>query len=304
MLISLLKLIRWRNLVIVFITQSIVWFHLTSKTLSYQNLTSNLSLLQFILLSLCTVLVAAAGYIINDIEDIKIDLINKPEKVIVGKYIMEKTCYSIYYLMLGIGFAIALVLAWQLDSLPYVLLYPLSSGALHAYATHLKKTTLLGNILVSLFVAAVPMLVYLADADQISMAQNTRVYSILALYSTLAFLANLAREVVKDMQDLKGDKVFGAHTFPIRYGFTNTKYLIHLILMIILLILGYWSFVYDAHFQNAISIGFGSIPLMLIALGLMIYLASLKTATEFGKWSLGIKIFMLFGLIFLYLQPL
>ncbi len=304
MLKRLFILIRWPNLLIVCITQIIVWFQLIGKTLHYQNLTSNLSLFQFILVSLCTMIVAAAGYVINDIEDIKIDLINKPEKVIVGKHILVKTCYSFYYLLLVIGLLIALVLAWQLDKLPYVLLYPISAGALHVYATHLKKTSLLGNILISFFVAAVPILVFLADADQIPFSQNTRLYSILILYSTLAFLANLAREIVKDMQDQKGDKVFGAKTFPIRYGFTSTKYLIHFILTTILIVLGYWSFIYDSHFQNSFSIGLGSLPLTLIAISLMIYLTKMESPVEFGKWSLGIKLFMLFGLIFLYLQPL
>ena len=249
-------------------------------------------------------IVAAAGYVINDIEDVKIDLINKPEKVIVGKHILLKNCNSFYYILLGIGFLIAFSLAWQLDKLPYVLIYPISVFALHRYATHLKKTTLLGNILISLFVAAVPILVFLADADQITMPQNGRVYGILLLYATLAFLANLAREIVKDMQDQKGDKIFGANTFPIRYGFKATKYLIHLILVLIVLILALWSFLYDADHQTYLSIGLGSLPLLLIAIGLMVYLTKIESASEFGKWSLGIKIFMLFGLIFLYLQPL
>lgn len=304
MLISLLKLIRWPNLLIVFITQSIVWFHLIRQTLENQSLSSNLSTIQFLLLSLCTIIVAAAGYVINDIEDLKIDLINKPEKVIVGKHIMTKACYSFYYMLLATGFVIVLGLAWQLDSLPYILLYPISAGALHLYATHLKKTSLLGNILVSLFVAAVPLLIFLADADQVTFHQEARVHYIIVLYASLAFLANLAREIVKDMQDQKGDQIFGATTFPIRYGFKATKYLIYFILLSIILILSYWSFVFDISFQNSVSLSLGSAPLMFIAIGLMVYLMKIKSGEQFGKWSLGIKLFMLFGLIFLYLQPL
>jgi len=304
MWISLLKLIRWPNLLIVFITQIIVWFQLISKTLQDQNLTSNLSFTQILLLALSTMLIAAAGYVINDIEDIKIDLVNKPNKVIVGKHILTKTCTSFYYALLVCGFVIALGLAWQLNRLPYIFLYPLAAGLLHVYATHFKKTTLLGNILISLFVASVPLLVFLADANQFNLSQHQRLYFILSLYSSLAFLANLAREVVKDLQDMKGDRIFGAKTFPIRFGFSATKYLIYFILFLILIILVYWTFFFDASAQTAISIGAGSAPLLLIIIGLIIYLAKIKTAEEFGKWSLGIKLFMLFGLFFLYLQPL
>ena len=301
---SLLKLIRWPNLLIVFITQWLVWNELIGKSLAVHNLNSNLSFFQFLLLSLSTVLVAAAGYVINDIEDIKIDLINKPDKVIVGKYILTKQCKIIYHSLLAIGFLFAVYLAWQLDEIPYLFIYPLSAACLHFYATHFKKSTLWGNLIISLFVAAVPLIIFLADIEQFSYTTDTRLYHILYLYASLAFLANLAREIVKDMQDIKGDKIFGANTFPIRFGLVPSKYLIYLLLIIIFLILLYWTWILDNAQQTKISIAFGSIPLLVIVSALIVTLQSMNSKEEFGKWSLGIKLFLLFGLLFLYLQPL
>jgi len=304
MIRNFIKLVRWPNLLIVFVTQCVVWFHLVNNALELKNLTSNLNLFQFLLLSLCTMIVAAAGYIINDIKDVKIDLINKPDKVIVGKFISVKTCYLFYYLLLGLGLLLAIALGWKLNKLPFVILFPMAAGCLHAYATTFKKSNLIGNILISCFVAAVPIIIFLADAEYFSFADDTRLYYILLLYALLAFLANLAREIVKDMQDVKGDKSFKASTFPIRFGFQKTRYLIYSILSSLLFILGYWTFIYDFTNQSNLSIGLGTIPLLTIALALMISLSSFNTPDDLGKWSLGIKLFMLFGLIFLYLQPL
>lgn len=304
MLINLIKLVRWPNLFIVFITQCVVWFHLVSYALTNQNLTSNLNTFQFIILSFTTIIVAAAGYVINDIKDVKIDLINKPDKVIVGKIIAINTSYFFYYTLLSLGLTLAIFLGFQLNKIPFVILFPIAAGCLHTYATVFKKSNLIGNILVSIFVASVPLIIFLADADQFSLARDTRLYNILLLYSVLAFLANLAREIVKDMQDIKGDKAFRAETFPIRYGFQTTKYLIYAILIILVLILVAWTFIYDFSNQSNLSIGLGTLPLIIIASYLIISLSRFNTPNELGKWSLGIKLFMLFGLIFLYLQPL
>lgn len=304
MLLHFIKLVRWPNLLIVFLTQWIVWSQLMCKSLRQLGIASNLSFFQFCLLSFSTMLVAAAGYVINDIEDVKIDLINKPDKVVVGTRLTAGLCYTFYYCLLLIGFTIALFLAWQLDKFPFVMLYPLFAVLLHLYATHLKQTPLLGNILISLFVAAVPMLIFLADASELFIYANERVLHILLLYGSLAFLANLAREVIKDMQDVKGDRAYGAKTFPILFGLKNSKYLVMFSLLTIIAILMYWTFVWDIDQQSRWSIGAGTVPLLLICFGLITQLPKLESAAEFGRWSLGIKIFMLFGLLFLYLQPI
>lgn len=304
MLQSLFSLIRWPNLLIVFITQFIVWYQLVGQTLHQHNLTSNLTFIQFSFLSLATILVAASGNVINDIQDVKIDLINKPQKVIVGKLILTKTCYTFYYGLLGSGFVIAIFLGWQLDMLLYVLMYPFFAGCLYFYATHLKMINLIGNVLISLFVAAVPLIIFLADANQILDFLSSRIFCIILLYAVLAFLSNLSRELIKDMQDLKGDKAFGATTFPITFGLKNTKHLICLILIGILIILIYWTFFYDIQNQHSTSIYLGTLPLVLILMLLLISLFGANDSREYGRWSLGIKLFMLFGLLFLYLQPI
>jgi len=304
MWLNVLKLIRWPNLVIVFITQWIVWSRLINASLHPFDLSSRLSFLYLVLLSLSTVLVAAAGYIINDIYDVNIDLINKPTKVLVSKVMSIHQCYFFYYLFLCFGFALALYLGFVFQELEFTLLFPLIAAFLHLYARFLKKTPLIGNIIISLFVAAVPFIPFLADANLVIEYANPRVIQLLLLYGGLAFLANLARELVKDMQDIQGDKAYGAKTFPVRYGLQRSKQLLYLILFLLFIILISWTFIKDISFQTYSSILLGTIPLLIVCTALILTLPSLKKASDFGKWSLGIKVFMLFGLVFLYLQTL
>ena len=302
MWLYIIKLIRWPNLLIVFITQWIVWAHLIDHFVSQQSISHKLHTSHFILLALCTMLVAAGGYIINDIEDIKIDLINKPHKVIVGKHLTPQFCKTLYYGILGLGLLIAVYLGWSLEKMPFVLLYPIFVGLLHLYATHLKTSLLLGNILISLFVASVPVLIFLAEYEQVMILEQARFFQILVLYCVLAFLANLMREIVKDIQDVKGDKAYGAKTFPILFGSARSKILLSTILVLLISFVLYWAFNLDSANQNVISISLGTAPLIIIASILLFSLPRLESAKHYGNWSNGIKLFMLFGLVFLYLQ--
>ncbi len=302
MWLYMIKLIRWPNLIIVFITQWIVWTFLIKGALTQNGIDSNLSIDQFILLSVCTMLVAAAGYVINDIEDVKIDLINKPNKVIVGKYLTKQFCTTYYYTLLTVGLIIAVYLGWSWNKLSYVVLYPLFSGLLYYYAVALKKSFLLGNVLISLFVAFVPILIFLAEYEGVVQLNDQRLMNILILYGALAFLSNFIRELVKDIQDIKGDKAFGANTFPIRYGHRSGKILLSLILVILMSLILIWTFILDKENQSNLSMALGTSPLLLISLALLSTLPKLESPKQFGNWGNGIKIFMLFGLVFLYLQ--
>ncbi len=302
MWLHIIKLIRWPNLLIVALTQWIVWQHLIGHYYTQYSITHQLQAFHFILVTLSTILVAAGGYIINDIEDIKIDLINKPHKVIVGKHLTVQFCKTLYYSILAVGFLISVYLGFSLDKLPYVVLFPIFAGLLYLYATHLKKTLLLGNILISLFVASVPVLIFLAEYENTLLINDPRLLHILILYCALAFLANLVREIVKDIQDLKGDKAYGAKTFPILFDTKISKFLLAMILITLLSLVLYWAFSFDTTNQTYMKLGVGTIPLVIVAVLLLISLPSLQSAKQYGKWSNGIKLFMLFGLVFLYLQ--
>ncbi|MEC8853937.1 MAG: UbiA family prenyltransferase, partial [Bacteroidota bacterium] len=104
------RLVRYRNLIIVIITQYFIRFALTSQFLEIPALSS----LQFLLFVFTTVLITAAGYIINDIYDVETDSINKKGKLIIGKIIKAKTAiiwYSVFNLIaLALGVYLAIII--------------------------------------------------------------------------------------------------------------------------------------------------------------------------------------------------
>ena len=109
---------------------------------------------------------------------------------------------------------------------------------------------------------------------------------------------------MKDLQDVKGDRAFGANTFPIRFGQKSTKYLLAIVLLVLVSSILFWTLGIDWNNQNTITISFGTIPLVLISLVLFSSLPKLQNPKQFGNWGNGIKLFMLFGLVFLYLQSI
>ena len=138
---NFLKLIRLPNLLIIALAQYLVRFAIIIPILEAYNLTSAVSEINFFLVVLSTVLIAAGGYIINDYHDLQIDLINKPSKVIISKKVSKKASINLYGIVSLSGVAIGVYLSffqnifllWQINILSAVLLL--------IYSSYLKKIT-------------------------------------------------------------------------------------------------------------------------------------------------------------------
>lgn len=172
--------------------------------------------LYFHLLVLTTVLIAAAGYIINDYFDIKIDRINKPDRVWIGKAISRRNALLIHQIFSGAG----IVLAFPVG-LKAVAINMFSVWLLWFYASGFKKKPFIGNFVVALLTALV-----IAEIALIYDPGNRLIY----MYAVFAFFINLIREIIKDMEDMRGDELHGARTLPILYGIHKTKKLLYLLM--------------------------------------------------------------------------
>lgn len=203
---SLLKLVRWVNLLLVFFTQYVVYVLIVRSGSELQSLWPPL---EFFLLSISTVLIAAAGYVINDYYDIKIDLVNKPGRVVIGRIITRRQSLFIHAILNGVAILLGLLLSWRV-----ALFFAVCGFLLWLYSNYLKRTALWGNVCVSILTAATIWVVTLYYKE------NSR---LVLLYSAFAFFISLIREVLKDMEDVKGDVVYGCRTLPIVWGFRKTK---------------------------------------------------------------------------------
>ncbi len=204
------------------------------------NLPSNYNL-HFFLLVLSTCCIAAAGNIINDYFDIKADRVNRPDKIVIGKYIKRRWAIVLHWGLNAAGVLIGAYLAWVYKSWWLILIPFISVNLLWLYSTYLKKREFVGNFTVALLTAMVIvlsahfMLLNLPEADDFRAHFDYKVILnpcifLSGLLAVFAFITNLTREIVKDLHDVRGDVKMNCKTIPIVHGERFTRILIGILL--------------------------------------------------------------------------
>lgn len=198
----------------------------------------------FGLLILSMVLLVAAGNIINDCFDVQADLVNKPQKVIVDKYIKRKSALIIYWLMNLVSLGISIYISVYYQTLFFVTIHLIIIFFLWLYSFSLKKITWIGNLLVS-FLTILPIYVSMKmlqyNSENNFLTKNDSSFNVnplfvLFMFMGMAFLLNFIREIIKDIEDTKGDIVIGAKTLPIVVGNRMTIKIIRIVLLVFPLI--------------------------------------------------------------------
>jgi 4-hydroxybenzoate polyprenyltransferase len=250
--LAYLKLIRAQNLILILIIQVIIKYALFHPF----EIDITLTTLQFSMLVLATLCIAAAGYIINDIQDVDIDRINRPEKVIVGKKVSEKISYSLFIILNCIGVVLGFILSNSIGKPGFFALFIIISALLYLYATYLKSVIVLGNIIISVLVSMSLILVGLFDLLPTITPENqstqSTFFSIVMDYALFAFIINFIREMVKDVQDVDGDKHGGITTLPIVIGRQRTIYIVFSLAVLLLFGIVYYMYSYLYYKQIAI----------------------------------------------------
>ncbi|MCC7232986.1 MAG: geranylgeranylglycerol-phosphate geranylgeranyltransferase [Bacteroidia bacterium] len=178
----------------------------------------------FLLLVIASLLIAAAGYLINDIYDVHTDEINKPGKNQIGRKITEGMARGIYYLLNAIGIILGMYLAIHAGKPIMGVVFIFSAASLWMYATQYKRLPLSGNVLIAVLSGLVPVIPALYEPSFYPNIFYTLVFGI------FSFLLSLCREIVKDIEDVDGDERSQFKTFPVRYGITATRSVLYIIL--------------------------------------------------------------------------
>lgn len=173
-----------------------------------------------------TVCVAAGGYIINDYYDVKIDIINKPSRVVIDRLLKRRVAIVLHLLFTVTGILLTFPLGKKIG-----LIVLASAFILWFYSNFLKRQPFWGNLTVAIVTGLavwLPALYY---------ENNETAIRLFALY---AFCISLIREIIKDMEDMRGDARYGCRTLPIVWGIRATKWLLAALtaLLAILLIAG------------------------------------------------------------------
>jgi 4-hydroxybenzoate polyprenyltransferase len=292
-----LKLIRYQNLLMLAFMQLIFRYGF----LKYKDIYLFLNDFQYGLLVLATILIAGAGYIINDIMDQETDSDNKPDRVIIGKEISESMGYNLYFLMnvtgVGIGFYLANIIQKPTFGGIFIIIVTL----LYLYATSFKKMLLVGNIIVALVLSLSILIIGLYDLLPLTFDVNRNemgvIFSILLDYAIFAFIINFIREIVKDMEDIDGDYNQGMSTLPIAIGLNRTGKVVFVLgILATLLLLLY----INDYFMNS-KLYFVVIYSLLFIISPLVFFCvkiwSAKEKKDFSFLSMLLKWVIFFGIL-------
>ncbi len=306
---AFLKLIRVQNLLIMIFTLCCTRYFVIEPILGRIYFSESL----FWVLVTGTFFIGAAGYIINDYFDVKTDIINHPETVVIDKIIKRRWAMLLHIIFNVIGLLLGVWLAYKSYALRLVLFQLVAVTLLWFYSTNFKKQLLVGNIVIAVLTALIPLMPFAYEiffglhANTLFFGQDPEkikiCFIITLIFCGFAFLTSLMREIIKDMEDFKGDIQTGCKTMPISWGIISTKIFTFFLIVITLGLLSF-SILKLWHWQQKPAAFYLLMTIFLPLLILTVSVIKAKTPHHFKLASLLLKFIMLFGIAFTFLIKL
>ena len=303
-----IRLIRPINLLIIMITMigCAYYIHTTNY---FQFVRFNP--IHFTLLIFSTVLIAAAGNIINDYFDIRADQINKPERVVIGKHIKKRWAIALHWIFNAFAVLISIFLSIYYQSLWFVFIQVVIVNLLWFYSLYFKKKILIGNFIIAIMTGIIPLLVVVFfkvsnESTQVFSSYHASTWTIYVDYSYIyllaicAFILNLGREIIKDIEDIEGDKKINVYSLPMHIGKKKALWLaiaicqMSFIACLIALLFFNNSFISNQLMWVILFLGIG-VTLFLIPINIM------KKGFPLKWYSLIIKAILFIGISTLFL---
>ncbi len=296
-----MRLIRWPNLLFIALTQCLFQYAVVRAI----GLTHNHALPpypsgSFICLLAASLLIAAGGYIINDYFDLNIDQVNKPAKVVITRVISRREAIVWHWLLSGTGVLLSGIVSYRIHAFWLLPANFIATVLLWFYSARFKKTNLTGNVITSLLTAWV--IVVLLPLNWTSQpAFNAQLLRLAGLYAGFAFILSIIREVIKDMEDVEGDRRYGCNTMPIAWGINAAKvftavWLIVLIVVLLVVQIYLYLILQSVYFKwlgIIYAVSFVIIPLIYILKSLF----TAHAAPDFHRLSTQVKRVMLAGIL-------
>ena len=308
---SIFSLLRFPNLLIIAFTQYAMRYLLMEPLLPSDTFELQFGDFQFALLVSSTMLIAAAGYIINDYFDTRADLINKPARVVVGVSISRKVAMILHMVLNVIGVGIGVYLAFYVGLPSLSLVFVIATGLLWFYSTNYKKQFLVGNLAVSFLTALVPLMVVLFEIPLLNReygevmiryeADFSYLFAWVSAFSFFAFITTLIREIIKDAEDFEGDMAYGMKTLPIILGNFWTRFVVVTLITITLAALVFLLFkfiFFSVAPVDYISLVYFILFLLLPMIALAIQVITASGKRGFHRASILIKLVMISGILY------
>ena len=310
-----LKLIRWQNLLIVTLTMIFMRYAVIAPLLGKIGVilkqgsgeeipvTLQFPWYDFIILIAATVFITAGGYVINDYFDIKTDLINKG-KVIVGTKIPRRLAMMYHNVFNIIGVAAGFYISWKAGYLMMGALFLIVSGLLYFYSASYKRQFLIGNIIVALLTAMVPLLVAFYEwpalyrfyaVSAVKIPEINIIFYWVGGFAIFAFLTTLTREIIKDIEDFEGDIAYGRNTVPVVLGVLPSKIVSVCLIIITIALLYLTCFLF---INDTITLIYLSVAIVLPLLFVIYKVIISQNRKQLHTASSLMKVVMLTGILY------
>jgi 4-hydroxybenzoate polyprenyltransferase len=258
------------------------------------------------LLILSTVFIAAGGFVLNDYFDVKIDRINRPDKMIVDQEIPRRKAMIYYQILTAIGIICGLILSWWAKSFTLALIFIITPGLLWFYSSSYKRQLLIGNLVIAFLSAICILLPSIMELAFLKIQYGNliyqtplpkKIYSWTSGFAFFAFLCTFIREIIKDMEDIEGDKELECRTLPIVWGVQKTKNLIYLLIIFVIVSLMLTNN-FLIPFQGTFTLKYIIFGLVIPFFCLAFLIAKSKSQKDFHQAATFLKIIMLIGVLY------
>lgn len=312
---AFLNLIRWQNLLIVILTMVLMRYAVLGSIISKIGvilikgtgeeipMVLQFPWYDFLLLVAATVFITAGGYVINDYFDIKADLINKG-KVIVGTKIPRRQAMMWHNIFNIAGVSAGFYISWKAGYIYLGVLFLIVSGLLYFYSVSYKRQFLIGNIIVAILTAMVPLLVVFYEwpalykyytINAVSLPKINFVFYWVGGFALFAFLTTLTHEIIKDTEDFEGDVAYGKNTVAVVFGVLSAKVVsVSLIIITVALLYLIWYF----FINDTITLIYLSAAIVLPLLYVIYNVVISRDRKQLHSASSIMKIVMLTGILY------
>ena len=311
-----MTLVRWQNLLMTAVVLYVMEKWVATPLLRVACFGEQLPWWLLTLIILATVLIAAGGYVINDYFDVKIDAINRPDRLIVTRSVSKQQAMWLFQILTAAGIACGLASSWFVRSWVTAVIFVFVPGLLWFYSASYKRQFLIGNLIVALVAALSPLLIAVSNVAYLKLRYSnvnginvleytqinlpTNLYMWIGGFAAFAFLGTLIREIIKDMQDQMGDRELECHSLPVVLGEPVTKIVVTALLLLMagaLVWLAWWVIPFP-HTWNSLHIRYVALGLLVPIVCVIWLLWSARISSDYRTTQAVMKFVLLMGVLY------
>ncbi|WP_286968379.1 geranylgeranylglycerol-phosphate geranylgeranyltransferase [Flavobacterium sp. UBA4854] len=220
-IVSLFSVVRGYNIPIIVLAQYLSAIFILAPEIRALDILLDFYLFLIVFASAITI---ASGYIINNFYDSQKDLINRPNKSMLDRLVSQKTKLNVYFSLNFLAVIMASIVSWRA-----FLFFSVYIFMIWFYSHKIKKYPIIGNLMSALLAVTPFFAILLYFYNKISFEEienHMSHFVVISAHAIFLFLLLLIREMIKDLENLKGDLVTDYRTIPVLYGEKISKQII------------------------------------------------------------------------------